>query len=1036
MTDQPAPPAPIAAALAEALAETDLLFVAADESRAAQVAAILAAFAPDARVLHLPSSDALPGEDAPASPANIGARVAALRCARVAAQEGRRTALVTTAEATVVRYAPPDVFEAAPPAYAIGDTLNLDGFAELAIGIGYHEDDRVDEPGEVAVRGQVVDIFPVDSALPVRIEVEEGRVSAIRRYDPVSQLTVEELDHLEIGRAGEPEATGGLSLLDHLPEAAVALDAKADRRRDRFLQLSQDALKRRGRAADLLVSAEDWNAGLEGRERIDPTPDVADPPPRFVEQRNPARAFDRFAKQALADGRLLLAGSPRDLRFLKARSKSDLQHVESWAEVVAAPAGSALAIQAPVDRGFTRGGVAVIAGGDLLGGRARADELAATAIDPLALAVAELRVGDVVVHEDFGIGAVDGIEALPDGGDAIALRYAKDNRRLVPVAEADRIWRYGADADQVTLDALDGHTWQKRRGDIDAAVAESARGLAQLAAERDARTTDPIEPDPAAYERFAAGFPFTETADQARAIAAVRDDLASGKPMDRLVVGDVGYGKTEVALRAAAAVALAGRQVAVAAPTTVLVRQHLETFARRFEGTGVEVAGLSRLTSAAEKKRVLAGLADGSIKVVVGTGAVAGKGAEYSDLALVVIDEEQRFGAVDKAKLAGLGAGHVLSLSATPIPRTLQSAMVGLQSVSVIATPPAKRQPIRTAVEQWSDDTVRAALLRERGRGGQSFVVVPRIEDMDDIAARLGKLAPELKLITAHGKLPAAEIDEAMVGFANGEGDVLLATNIIEAGLDVPRANTMIVTHADRFGLSQLHQLRGRVGRGGRRGQVLLLTEPGQEIAEATLKRLKTLEAFDRLGAGFAIAARDLDLRGAGDLLGEKQAGHTKLIGIDLYQHLLTHALRQARGEQVEVWTPELNLGLSGRLPEDWIPETDTRLSLYARLARIEDGGALDAFEAELEDRFGAIPEPAAALLQLTRLRLLARAAGVEKVDAGPAAIALTPHGKRVMPEVDGLAEKNGRWLLSERIEDDHARVERVTELLAELADR
>ena len=650
----------------------------------------------------------------------------------------------------------------------------------------------------------------------------------------------------------------------------------------------------------------------------------------------------------------------------------------------------------------------------------------------------------MVVHEDFGIGAVEGVETLPaengaEGGDAIVLRYAKDARRLVPVGEADRIWRYGADADQVTLDTLDGGSWQKRRGAIDQAIAESARGLAAIAAERDARTTDPIVPDPAAYERFAAGFAFTETADQARAIAAVRADLASGKPMDRLVVGDVGYGKTEVALRAAALVALAGRQVAITAPTTVLVRQHIETFTRRFEGTGIEVAGLSRLSTPADKKRVVAGLADGSVKVVIGTGAVAGKGVEYRNLALVVVDEEQRFGAADKAKLAALGAGHVLSLSATPIPRTLQAAMVGLQSVSVIATPPARRQPIRTAVETWNDATVRATLLREKGRGGQSFVVVPRIEDMADVAERLAKLAPELKVVTAHGKLPAAEIGEAMVGFASGTGghggDVLLATNIIEAGLDVPRANTIIVTHADRFGLSQLHQLRGRVGRGGRRGQILLLTEEGQEIAEATLKRLRTLEAFDRLGAGFAIAARDLDLRGAGDLLGEEQAGHMKLIGIDLYQHLLAHALRAARGQAVDGWTPQLNLGLAGRLPDDWIPEIDVRLSLYGRLARIADTPTLDAFEAELEDRFGALPDPARALVQLTRLRLLARAAEIEKIDAGPAAIALTPKGKRTMPTVDGLLEKNGRWLLAERIDDERARADRVTELLGELVE-
>jgi transcription-repair coupling factor (superfamily II helicase) len=1038
MSDTPAaplPPALLAARLATELTDRDLLFVAADEGRAVAVAALLAAFAPDATTLYLPSSDALPGDDAPASLANIGARVAALRLARIASDDGHRVALIAAAEATVPRYGSPDHYQAARPSVAVGDALDLGTFAELAIGIGYFEDDRVDEPGEVAVRGEVIDIFPVDQERPVRVEVADGKVTAIKRYDAATQLGRDTLDRIEIGRATEPDATGGVSLLDHLPEAAIAFDPNAAARRDRFLRLALDALGRRGKGSDLLIGAENWRAGVDARVSIDLTTAGADEPPRFVEHRNPARAFARFARTALADGRLVLAGSPRDLRFLSARTKLDFQTAGSWAEVAAAPIGTALTLTAPVDRGFVDGGVTVIAGGDLLGGRARADETGHAALDPLALQISELRVGDVIVHEDFGIGCVDGLDTLPDGGDAIVLRYAKDARRLVPVSEADRVWRYGADADQVTLDTLDGGSWQKRRGAIDQAIAESARGLAALAAERDARTTDAIIPDPAAYEKFASGFAFTETPDQARAIAACVRNLASGKPMDRLIIGDVGYGKTEVALRAAAAVALAGRQVAVAAPTTVLVRQHLETFAARFEGTGVVVAGLSRLSSPAERKQVLAGLADGSIGVAIGTGAVAGKGVAYKDLALVVIDEEQRFGAADKTKLAALGEGHVLTLSATPIPRTLQSAMVGLQQVSVIATPPAARQPIRTALGSWDDTAVRAALLREKGRGGQSFVVVPRIEDMAVLADRLARIVPELKLVQAHGKLPAADIDAAMVGFGRGEGDVLLATNIIEAGLDVPRANTMIVHRADRFGLSQLHQLRGRVGRGGRRGQILLLTEAGAEIAPATLKRLRALEAFDRLGAGFAISARDLDLRGAGDLLGEEQAGHMKLIGIDLYQHLLGHALRQVRGEAVDGWTPELNLGLAGRLPDDWIPEIDVRLSLYGRLARVADAAALDAFEAELEDRFGQVPGPAHALIQITRLRLLTRAAGVEKVDAGPAAIALTPKGKANMPKVDGLIEKNGRWLVIERIQDDQERADRVQDILGELVD-
>jgi transcription-repair coupling factor (superfamily II helicase) len=506
--------------------------------------------------------------------------------------------------------------------------------------------------------------------------------------------------------------------------------------------------------------------------------------------------------------------------------------------------------------------------------------------------------------------------------------------------------------------------------------------------------------------------------------------------MDRLVVGDVGYGKTEVALRAAAIAALAGKQVALVAPTTVLVRQHIETFTKRFRKLGLEVAGLSRLSSPAEAREVKKGLADGSIRIVIGTQAIAGKGVSFHDLALVVIDEEQRFGTGTKRKLRDLGAGvHVLTLTATPIPRTLQTALVGLQDLSLITTPPARRLPTRTSVAGFMPELVRPALLREKRRGGQSFVVVPRIEDMEPMAEKLRALVPGLKLRQAHGKMQAAEIDEQMIRFSGGDGDILLATNIIEAGLDIPRANTMIIWRADRFGLAQLHQLRGRVGRGRARGNLLLLTEAGASIGPATMKRLRTMEALDQLGAGFAISARDLDLRGAGELLGEQQAGHMKLIGLGLYQHLLEQALRVARGEEVDDWMPELTLGLGGRLPQSWIPEEEVRINLHVRLARIASATQLDSLAEELEDRFGALPAEARRLIELARIRLFARAAKVARVDAGPVAIALTPRRDFAADwDAAGLAYKEGRLLLKEPLEDEEQRLARVQELLEQLA--
>ena len=1040
----------VATRLAEALERSDVLFVAADEARAEAVAEALRCAVPDARVVHSPSTDALPGEAALASPANVGRRVAALRAARIASLPGERArlAFITTAEGAASPCPPLAAFDEAPPALAVGDALDLETFAATLTAIGYFADDRVDEPGEMAVRGQVVDLYPADSSRPLRVELEDGRIVAIRAYDAVSQLSQDTIERIEIGRVAEPPlGDDWTTVFDYLPGAAIAIDPGAAQRRDRHVALIAEA-QRRDRPALPVVDAAGWDAAQQGRVSIDVAAADEREVPRFVEGKTAGRAFARFAAAALAEGsRLVVLGAARDLRFLGHRlgklAQTAFATANSWRDVAAQPPGSAVLLEMPVDRGWQVPGLVVVAAADLLGSRAQSDRELVVAGDPLRGELSDLHIGDVVVHEDFGIGVVAGLdvmvgdrEARADAGDAVVLEYAGGARRLVPVDDADRLWRYGADADAVTLDKLDGSSWEKRRGAIDAAIAESARGLTALAAERAARTAPVLEPDVAAYERFCAGFAFTETPDQARAITATRADLASGKPMDRLVVGDVGYGKTEVALRAAAIAALAGRQVAVAVPTTVLVRQHLDLFGKRFAASGLKVAGLSRLSSPAERKAVKAGLADGSIAIVVGTGAVAAKGVEYHDLGLVVIDEEQRFGAADKAKLRALndatGSGaHVLTLTATPIPRTLQAALIGLQQVSVIATPPARRQPIRTAVGVFDPVLVRTALLREKARGGQSFLVVSRIEDMAAMAERLAELVPDLVVRQAHGKLAAAEIDEAMVAFAGGDGDVLLATNIVEAGLDVPRANTMIVWRADRFGLSQLHQLRGRVGRGSRRGQILLLTDPETPIAEATLKRLRTLEALDRLGAGFAISARDLDMRGAGDLLGDEQAGHMKLIGVDFYQYLLAAALRTARGEQVERWTPLLRVGVAGKLPEQWVPEADVRVALYGRLSRLSEMHALDSFEAELEDRFGPAPPPARDLLALARVRMMAHAARIARIDAGPSAIALTPRPDFAGDAAAaGLELKDGRLLLREAIADGATRLERLAALL------
>lgn len=1029
-----------AVAIAELLPGGDLIWAAATEAEARRIAEALAVAAPDATVVLIPESDALPGAELPASPGNVGQRNAARATLAALPADRATVAVVTTADALAHLWPSPD--DPAQPTMTLrpGDHVDLADLAEAIVQLGYVDDDRVDEAGEVAFRGQVLDVFPAQAQAPVRIEVEEGRVNAISRYDVLDQRSIADLDRVEIVPAAEPRATGPrVSLLAYLPGARLVLDpAVADRRR--ALQALADNIGKDGAAAlrTILTDAA-WAEALEGHE----TAGVAagdDPPPRFVETRAPEREFRRAVDAARAAGeRIVLLGAPRDLRFLARRAarllKRDVTPVASWAEAVAADPGALLSLPMPCDRGFRRDGILAVAAADLLGGRARRGDESAAALNALP-DMTVIRIGDVVVHEDHGVGVVLGletVEASPDtaAADAIRLGYAADATRLVPIDQAHRLWRYGAEPEAVSLDKLDGDSWRKRRASVSGAVDQAAAAMMAVAEARRSAEAPRLEADPAAYERFAAGFPFPATADQHRAFQAVADDLASGRPMDRLVIGDVGFGKTEIALRAAAIAVLAGKQVALAAPTTVLARQHVETFARRFAGLGITVASLTRLSSAADRKAVRAGLADGSIRIAIGTGAVAGKGVAYADLGLVIIDEEQRFGAADKARLRGLGAAHVLTLTATPIPRTLQAALIGLQQMSVLATPPARRQPIRTSLAGFDPAVLRGALLREKSHAGQSFVVVPRIADMEPLAAELARIVPDLTVVQAHGKMRAAEIDDAMIRFADGDGDLLLATNIIEAGLDVPRANTMVVCNADSFGLAQLHQLRGRVGRGTRRGHMLMLTEAGKELPAATARRLQTLEVLNRLGAGFEISARDLDLRGAGDIVGDGQTGHVGLIGVDLYQQMLATALAAARGEDADRWMPELQFGLDARVPESWIADPDTRLEVYMRLARLTGAEAVDLIEAELEDRFGAIPPEAAHLLALARLRGSARRAGLSRIVAGPKGIVLHPReGTEITAEGIDLVHKDGCVICPEAIEDPADRLARAAELL------
>ncbi len=663
--------------------------------------------------------------------------------------------------------------------------------------------------------------------------------------------------------------------------------------------------------------------------------------------------------------------------------------VSSLAQAKSARVGALPLAVIALERGFESADLAVVGEQDILGDRlVRQVKRKRRAQDVLAEAAA-LTAGDLVVHIDHGVGRFVGLTTIEAAGaphDCLEIHYAGGDRLFLPVENLELLSRYGSETGE--LDRLGSTGWQTRKARLKKRVREMAAELVRVAAQRLTRPAQRLRPAEGLYDEFCSRFPYDETEDQEQAIEATLDDLGAGRPMDRLVCGDVGFGKTEVALRAAFAAAINGKQTAVVVPTTLLARQHYRNFVERFSGLPVRIGQLSRMVGAADQRETKKGLADGSLDIVIGTHAVLGKTVEFKDLGLVVIDEEQHFGVGHKERLKELRAEvHVLTLSATPIPRTLQLAMTGVRDLSIIATPPVDRLAVRTFVSPFDALIVREALLRERYRGGQSFYVCPRIEDLDECAAFLRKEVPEAKFVVAHGQLAAGELEDKIGAFYDGKYDILLSTSIVESGLDIPRANTLIVHRADMFGLAQLYQLRGRVGRSKTRAYAIFTTPPGKQITPQAEKRLHALQSLDTLGAGFQLASHDLDLRGAGNLLGEEQSGHIKEVGYELYQQMVQDAVeRLKKGEDEpaqDMWSPSISLGSPVTVPESYIPDLTTRLTLYRRLSALEDEAAIEAMGAEIVDRFGPPPDEVDLLLKLVRIKVLCRRANVEKLDAG-----------------------------------------------------
>ena len=717
----------------------------------------------------------------------------------------------------------------------------------------------------------------------------------------------------------------------------------------------------------------------------------------------------------------------RLLQVLAEHGLARVKTIEAFKDLGGLAKGEAAAAVLSLEAGFEAGDLVIIGEQDILGDRmVRRSKRRKRAADFIS-EVAGLDEGSIVVHAEHGIGRFVGLRTIEAAGAphaCLELQYADDAKLFLPVENIDLLSRYGGEGTEAQLDKLGGGAWQMRKAKLKKRLLDMAGALIRVAAERMTRHAPVLSAPDGLYDEFAARFPYDETEDQMNAIEAVRDDLGAGRPMDRLVCGDVGFGKTEVALRAAFVAAMNGAQVAVVVPTTLLSRQHFKTFSERFRGLPIRIQQASRLVGAKELALTKKEVAEGKTDIVVGTHALLGAGIQFANLGLLVIDEEQHFGVKHKERLKELKSDvHVLTLSATPIPRTLQLAMTGVRELSLITTPPVDRMAVRTFISPFDSLVIRETLMREHYRGGQSFYVCPRLTDLAEIHAFLQSDVPELKVAVAHGQMPAGELEDIMNAFYEGRYDVLLSTTIVESGLDVPTANTLIVHRADMFGLAQLYQLRGRVGRSKVRAFSLFTLPVNKVLTTTAERRLKVLQSLDTLGAGFQLASHDLDIRGAGNLLGEEQSGHIKEVGFELYQQMLEEAVAEVKGVdeiQDTGWSPQISVGTPVMIPDDYVPDLHLRMALYRRLGEITEIKEIDGFGAEMIDRFGPMPIEVQHLLKIVYIKSLCRIANVEKLDAGPKGVVVQFRNKE-FPNPANLVGYIAKQGTMAKIRPDHS---------------
>ena len=1052
--------------------QKSIIFVARDDKRLDLMRKSLWFFSPNIPILDFPSWDCLPYDRV--SP---NADVSSARMATLAALSSGFEApivLLTTLNA-ITQYIPNRTIVSNNSFVAIvGRTINVKELRAYFSKMGFVQTPTVTEPGDYAIRGGIIDVFPPGESGPVRMDLFGDELESARRFDPVTQRTVENLDRIEFAPVSEvilddvsinrfrnnyrkefgsaglddplyeaisagrkhqgyehwaPYFHDGMeTIFDHLPNAVIFMDENIERIHtsrwdginDQY-EARLEALNSKNRLETVYkpikpelfyVSPDDLFDLLNNREQRkfivlpQPTgPNSLDMRARIGRNFAPERQneelglFEEFAKHIIEKRKttsviiasMSLGARERLYGLLQDQGLSGMVNIKTWKDINQAIGSISLAVW-HLEHGFEAPGLTIISEQDVLGELIiRKTNKKRRAKDFLTEA-SSLSVGDLVVHVDHGVGRYRGLETVKAAGaphDCLLLEYANNDRLYLPVENVELLSRYGHETG--LLDRLGGSAWQAKKAKLKERIREMADKLLRIAAERSLRKSEILEVSPDKWNAFCARFPYVETDDQLNAIEDVVSDMSSGKPMDRLICGDVGFGKTEVALRAAFIAASAGTQAAIIAPTTLLARQHFKSFEERFRGTGIRVKQLSRFVTTSQMKKNREALRDGAVEIIIGTHALLAKDIKFANLGLLIIDEEQKFGVGHKERLKQLRSDiHVLTLTATPIPRTLQLSLSGVRELSVIGTPPIDRLAIRTYVSEFDTVTLREALLREHYRGGQSFFVVPRISDLPEIEAFIEEQVPEINHVVAHGQMPAGELDERMNAFYDGKFGILVATTIVESGLDIPTANTIIIHRADMFGLSQLYQIRGRVGRSKTRAYAYLTTKPRQKLTHAAIKRLRVLGSLDSLGAGFTLASQDLDIRGAGNILGEEQSGNVREVGYELYQEMLEDAIAKIKSGQMEgltdegSWSPQINLGVPVLIPETYVQDLDVRLGLYRRLSALAKKIELEAFAAELIDRFGKLPTEVDMLLRVVRIKGMCRAAGIAKLDSGP----------------------------------------------------